>query len=196
VGQLILQLNSIWNTPGDTHQFACHLDEAEPTQPAKKEPEAKKLPKNSEKIGRNSIIAIIVLGIVIIIISICVVVGFFCYKRKMSKKIEGKVIYSRGMGMSKDSDVFDGKQNSVKFFHGKRNGRLESNGSASSTMPLMFSRQNSFRTRIPSNGIQKMELDLNLNEGNYTHIISRIILIGLGVKAGVREEKNRENEVN
>ena len=144
----------------------CHLDEAEPTVSTNKIWKARKENKSTEKIGRNSIIAIIMLGVVIILISICVVVGFFCYKRKMSKKIEGKVMYSRGMVSSKDSGVFDGKQDSVKFHPAKRSGRLESNSSTSSTMPLMFSRQNSFRTRLPSNGIPI--LDLDLNEGSHT----------------------------
>ena len=75
-------------------------------------------------------------------------------------------MYSRGMDSSKDnSGVFDSKQDSVKFFGLKRSGRLESNSSTSSTMPLMFSRQNSFRTRLPSNGIPKIDSDLN--EGAY-----------------------------
>lgn len=103
------------------------------------------------------------LGVVIVLISVCVVVGFFFYKKKMSKKIEGKVMYSRGLESSKDSGsgVFDSKQDSVRFFGLKRNGRFESNSSTSSTLPLMFSRQNSFRTRLPSNGISKMDSDLN-----------------------------------
>ena len=126
----------------------------------------------SEKIGRNSVIAIIMLAVVIVLIFVCVVVGFLFYKRKMSKTIEGKVVYSRGLEASNDSSgVFDSKQDSIKFFGLKRNGRLESNSSTSSTMPLMFRRQSSFRTRLPSNGIQT--IDSELNEGRLTSLSSR-----------------------
>ena len=102
------------------------------------------------------------LAVVIVLISVCVVVGFFFYKQKMSKKIEGKVMYFRGKDSNEDSGVFS-KQDSVKMIGLKRNGRLESNSSTSSTMPL-FGRKNSFRTRIPSNGIPKIDSDLNEGE--------------------------------
>ncbi|XP_028414936.1 fibroblast growth factor receptor 2-like [Dendronephthya gigantea] len=117
----------------------------------------------SDTISRNSIIAIIMLVVVIILIAVCVIVGFLFYKKKMSKRIEGKVLYSRGLETSKESSggVFDmGRQDSIKFFGMKRNGRLESNSSTNSTLPLMFSRQNSFRTRLPSNGLSKVDSDL------------------------------------
>ena len=118
---------------------------------------------SSNTISRNSVIAIIMLVVVIVLITVCVVVGFFFYKKKMSKRIEGKVIYSRRLETSKDSSggVFDNsRQESIKFFGFKRNGRLESNSSTSSTLPLMFSRQNSFRTRLPSNGLPKVDSDI------------------------------------
>ena len=116
---------------------------------------------NSDRIGRNSIIAIIMLAVVIVLISVCVVVGFYFYRKKISKKIEGKVIFSRG-DSNDDSGVFS-KPDSVKMMGLKRIGRLESNSSTSSTMPL-FGRQNSFRTRLPSNGISKIDSDLNEGE--------------------------------
>ncbi|CAB3994735.1 fibroblast growth factor receptor 2-like isoform X1 [Paramuricea clavata] len=138
----------------------------EPTVGTDSIPQRREDHNSSDKIGRNSVIAIIMLGVVIVLISVCVVVGFVFYKKKMSKKIEGKVMYSRGLESSKDSGsgVFDSKQDSVRFFGLKRNGRLESNSSTSSTLPLMFSRQNSFRTRLPSNGISKIDSDLNEDE--------------------------------
>ena len=125
----------------------------------------------SDAIGRNSVIAIIMLGVVILLISVCVVVGFFFYKKKMSRKIEGKVVYSRGLDTSKDgSSAFDsdGKTDSIKFFGLKRNGRFESNSSTSSTLPFLHSRQNSFRTRLPSNGISRLDSDLNEGRSNHS----------------------------
>ncbi|XP_046851373.1 fibroblast growth factor receptor 2-like [Xenia sp. Carnegie-2017] len=116
---------------------------------------------NSNAIGESSIIAISVLAVCILITFISVSIGIVFYKRKLSKKVVEKVLYSRGFDLSKESSsVFVGQQDSVKVFGLKRNGRLESSSSTSSTMPLMH-RQNSYRTRLPSN------IDADLNEGEF-----------------------------
>ena len=114
---------------------------------------------NSNAIGESSIIAISVFAVCILITFISVSIGIVFYKRKLSKKVVEKVLYSRGFDLSKESsNVFVGQQDSVKVFGLKRNGRLESSSFTSSTMPLMH-RQNSYRTRLPSN------IDADLNEG-------------------------------
>ena len=109
-----------------------------------------------------------ILCLVIVLTVVCVVVFVVCYKKKMTKTMEVKAMYCRGGIDSKNEHSSNGvfendstfKQDVVKFYGVKRGGRLESNSSTSSTMPLLFNRQNSIRSRMPSNGGTKLDSDL------------------------------------
>ena len=119
--------------------------------------------------GKSSIIAIAILCAVIILIVVSVLALYMRYKKKMNQKLLVSSSYCRGgdaesRNEQSSNGVFENdnqsKQDSVKFYGIKRNGRIESNSSTSSAMPLLFNRQNSVRGRIPSNGGNKLGLDI------------------------------------